>query len=57
MVLTELQEQDNGTKRGWSGSKGEEGEEMLLGLAIMRRLTEKRSPMVARSRKLGELAR
>lgn len=57
MVLTELQEQDNGTKRGWSGSKDEEGEEMLLGLAIMRRLTEKRSPMVARSRKLGELAR
>lgn len=56
LVLTELHEQDRGIKRGWSWIRGEVGEEMLLGLEIMRRLTEKRSPMEARSRKSGAMA-
>lgn len=53
LELMKLQEQAKGTKRGWFGAKVELGEEMLLGSAIMGRLTEKRSPMEARSRKLG----
>lgn len=53
VVLMVLQEQVKGTKRDWSGSRGEEGEDMLLGFDIMRRLTEKRSPIEARSRKSG----
>lgn len=56
LVLTELQEQDSGTKRGWSWIRGEVGEEMLLGSDIMRRLTAKRSAMEARSRKSGAMA-
>jgi len=57
--LTGLQEQVKGTKRGVFGSKGvlREEEEMLDGVDIMRRLTEKRSPMEARSVKLGAVAR
>lgn len=56
LALTELQEQVSGTKRGWSWTRGEVGEEMLLGSDIMRRLTEKRSAMEARSRKSGAVA-
>lgn len=56
LALTELQEQDSGTKRAWSWIRGEVGEEMLLGFDIMRRLTEKRSAMEARSRKSGAMA-
>jgi hypothetical protein len=37
--------------------RGEAGEEMLLGFDIIRRLTEKRSPIEERSRKLGAVAR
>ncbi|KAF7806978.1 uncharacterized protein G2W53_039139 [Senna tora] len=55
--LTKLQEQGIGMKRGCSGTREEEGEEMLLGFEIMRRLTEKRSPMEPRSRKSGAEAR
>lgn len=56
LELTDLHEHDRGTNRGWSWIRGEVGEEMLLGLEIMRRLTEKRSAMEARSRKLGAMA-
>lgn len=52
----ELQEHEIGTKRGWPETRAEEGEDMLLGSDILRRLTEKRSPMEARSRKSGALA-
>lgn len=57
MPLMELQEHDRGTKRGWLGMRGDDGEDMLLGFDIMRRLTMKRSAMEARSRKLGAAAR
>lgn len=50
LVLTVLQEQRIGTKRDWSGRRGEVGDEMLLGFAIMRRLREKRSATEAKSR-------
>lgn len=56
-VLTELQEHVRGTKRGWLATRGEEGEDMLLGSDIIRRLREKRSAMEARSRKFGAVAR
>lgn len=56
-LLTELQEQVMGMKRGWFGTRGEEGEVMLLGFDIMSRLTEKRSAIEARSRKSGAMAR
>ncbi|CAN1128933.1 hypothetical protein LINPERHAP2_LOCUS4930 [Linum perenne] len=52
-----LQEQVKGTKSCWVGVKGEDALEMLLGLEIMRRLTEKRSAMEAKSRKLGGVGR
>ncbi|KAL6549141.1 hypothetical protein OROHE_008986 [Orobanche hederae] len=45
-----------GTRRGWFGIKVVFGVEMLLGWDIMRRLTEKRSPTEARSRKSGDVA-
>lgn len=54
--LTVLQEHFMGTKRDWSGRRGEEGEVMLLGFDIEGRLREKRSPMEARSRKSGFVA-
>lgn len=47
--LTELQEQVIGMKRGWFRMSGEVGSDMLLGLEIIKRLTEKRSAIVARS--------
>lgn len=53
LLLTVLQEHLMGTKRDWSGRRGDVGDEMLLGLDIMRRLTAKRSPMEAKSRKSG----
>lgn len=57
MVLTELHEHVIGIKRGWLGERGEVREVKLLGLAIIGRLTEKRSPMEARSSWLGPMAR
>lgn len=53
VALGELQEQGIGIKRGWPETRVAFEEEMLLGFEIMKRLTEKRSPMVARSRKSG----
>lgn len=51
--LVGLQPQVRGTSRGWSATRGADRAaaeaEMLLGSAIMRRLTPKRSPMEARS--------
>lgn len=57
MALTGLQEHERGIKRGWLLTKGMEGDEMLLGVEIITRLTPKRSPIVARSVKLGLVAR
>lgn len=56
VALNELQEHDMGTKRNWSGMRGEDGEEILLGSDMVRRLRLKRSPTEARSRKSGEVA-
>ncbi|CAI0465639.1 unnamed protein product, partial [Linum tenue] len=53
----DLDRRVNGTKSGWLGNNDAAGSEMLLGLETMRRLTEKRSPMEAKSRKLGGEAR
>lgn len=52
-----LHEQVRGTKRDWSGMRGDVGSDMLLGLAIIGRLTEKRSAIEARSRWSGLEAR
>lgn len=57
LVFKVLQEQVKGTKRGWFGMSGDDGEDILLGFDIMRRLTEKRSAIEARSSKLGAEAR
>lgn len=50
VVLMKLHEQVKGMRRGWLGSRGEEGEEILLGFEIIKRLSWKRSEMVAKSR-------
>lgn len=58
LVLIKLHEQVSGTKRDWLGMRGDDGDDdMLLGFEIIRRLTEKRSPMEARSRRFGAVAR
>ena len=56
VALMLLQEHERGTKRGCPATRVEEGEDMLLGSDILRRLSEKRSPMEARSRKFGAVA-
>lgn len=56
MLLTELHEQVTGMKRGWLGERGEATEVKLLGLAIIGRLTEKRSLIEARSSWFGLIA-
>lgn len=56
-MLIELHEHASGTKRGWLGRRGEVKDDILLGFEIIRRLTEKRSPMEARSMNSGAMAR
>lgn len=50
VVLMELQEQAMGMRRGWLGIRGVEGEEMLDSFAMVKRGSEKRSEIVAKSR-------
>lgn len=56
MVLTELHVQVSGIKRGWLGIRGEVRDVMLLGFAIIGRLTEKRSLMEDKSSWFGAMA-
>lgn len=55
MVLTELHVHVSGIKRDWLGERGEVREVKLLDLAIIGRLTEKRSLIDDKSRRFGPM--